>query len=111
MTRKDAMKNEDNIHPGVDFECDQTEGFPTFLYYDPVNKTAWLMLSEGTADSYYNDGEGDVVEHCEKLCDEWGVRPCSSWEDYDALIKELDAKYYDNIGADEDEEFGGMTLQ
>jgi hypothetical protein len=104
MTRKEAMKNNENIHVGADFECNQTEGFPTFLYYDPTNKTAWLMLSEGTVDGHIHDGQQDIVDHCENLCDEWGVRSCVSWDDYEILIKDLGAKYYDDMNEGEDQD-------
>jgi hypothetical protein len=102
------METNGNVHIGADFYCDQTDEFPTYLYYDTAIGVAWLELSAGTADSYHEDGEGDVVERCWQLAKAWGVHVCDSMEDYENLLDELGARMCDEKET-EDQGMGGMT--
>jgi hypothetical protein len=105
------METNGNVHIGADFYCQQTDEFPTYLYYDTAIGVAWLELSQGTVDGYHEDGQDDTAERCHQLCKDWGVRVCDSMEDYDALLAGLGAKFCDDFSEDESEDFGmgGIT--
>jgi len=102
------METNGDVHIGADFYCEQTDEFPTYLYYDTAIGAAWLELSVGTADSYYEEGAGDEVERCWQLCKDWGVHICDSMEDYEALLGELGARLCDEEEA-QDQGMGGIT--
>lgn len=102
------MEATGNVHIGSDFYCPQTDGFPTYLYYDTAIGVAWLALSEGTADSYHMDGQSDTVDRCHQLCKAWGVHICNSMEEYEHLLYELEARMCDEAET-EDFGMGGMT--
>jgi hypothetical protein len=100
------MTADANVHIGENFYCEQTDGFPTYLYYDTAIGAAWLKLSEGSIDMYIEGGEKDTVERCQQFCKDWGVRICDSMDDYENLLNGLGARMCDE---DEGFEMGGIT--
>jgi hypothetical protein len=96
----------ENYYSGVDFQCDQTGGYPSILCWNQDACKAWLEPA-----SVFDDGSAEAKQ-CHKDCGEWGVRPCCSWEDYNALLESLgeDAAQTSVPNEDETEEFGGMSL-
>jgi len=94
-----------NIYMGSDFQCDQTDGFPASLCFDWEENTAWLELNE----SAVMDRDEMELNYYRQLCKDWGVRPCSSWEEYNEYLKELGDEAYENAAV-LDEENEGMNL-
>ena len=90
-----------NVHRSPDFQCDQTEGFPTSVCW--ADGKAWLELNR----SLVEDGE-DVSEF-EQLCADFGIRDCESVDDFNELLAELgrDATESATIYPSEDE---GMSM-
>lgn len=98
----------EDIHTSPDFQCDQTGGYPTSLVWNITNGTAILQPSP----AFDDDSEG--ARQCLRDCADWGVRPCASWEDYNDLLESIGEEAYENAAVpldDEDEEFGGLSLQ
>ncbi|MDD4164463.1 MAG: hypothetical protein PHV32_18380 [Eubacteriales bacterium] len=89
-----------NVYTSPDFQCDQTEGFPTSLYADWDEGIAWLELNESLIDPC------EDVSYYQSLCDAWGKRPCVSAEDFNNLLKELgnEALYNAEIPVEDDTE-------
>jgi len=81
---------DDDTESRADFQCDQTEGFPTVLVVNWTKQQAWLELNA----SAINDGE-DVSKY-EQLCKDWGVRSCTDEGDYNDLLKQLGDEAYEN---------------
>jgi hypothetical protein len=109
-----AAQRDAPLFIGTDFHCRQTDAFPTFLIYDREANTAWLELSEGTAE---NTDKSEAAR-CRQLCDNWGVHACSSFGDYNNLLRELGAQPFDNeeifvseddASPDEDQGMGGLS--
>jgi hypothetical protein len=99
----------DNVfNSGSDFQCDQTNGFPTILCWNQDDQKAWLEPNSAF------DDESPEAKQCHKDCGEWGVHPCCSWEDYNALLESLGEDAAQTAvpieDDDESEEFGGMNL-
>jgi len=100
------LKDGDDIFSGSDFQCDQTGGYPAVLCWNQDERKAWLEPAPA-----FND-ESPEARQCLKDCADWGVRPCCSWEDYNALLGSLgeDATQTAVPIEDEDEELGGTQL-
>ena len=90
-----------NVHHSPDFQCDQTDGFPTSLCW--ADGKAWLELNR----SLIEDGE-DVSEY-EQLCADFGIRDCETVDDFNSILKELgrDAVESATVYQSEDE---GMSM-
>ena len=90
-----AMKNlaGPNTYYGGDYHCNFTEGFPTYVCWDPDAQKVWLELSEGTAENT----PPEELAHHQKLCEDWGVRPCASSEDYEQILSELGVLQMDKV--------------
>ena len=89
-------KEHDNIECRADFQCDQTEGFPTSLVMNWTQNTAFLELNE----SLVLDRDEMELDYYKQLCKDWGIRPCHSEEDYNELLKSLDDEAYENAAFD-----------
>ena len=90
-----------SVHHSPDFQCDQTNGFPTSLCW--ADGKAWLELNR----SLIEDGE-DVSEY-EQLCANFGIRDCETVDDFNSILKELgrDAVESATVYQSEDE---GMSM-
>jgi hypothetical protein len=66
-----------------------------------------LELNAGTADSYHEDGDGDVVERCWQFAKDWGVHICDSMENYENLLDKLRARMCD-AEESQDQGMGGI---
>ncbi len=95
-----------DIHVSPDFQCDQTDGFPTSLCVNWEKGKAWIALNE----SMIADGE-DVTQYLQG-CADFGIRNCTDTEDFNALLQRLGDEAYENAALYEDEELtmGGMKL-
>ncbi|OGO92853.1 MAG: hypothetical protein A2Y17_10505 [Clostridiales bacterium GWF2_38_85] len=69
-----------------DFQSDQTEGCPACLCYDKYNSKVWLELSTGENDVNIT---GHDISYYQKLCEDWGMRYCDSWGQYNTYVTEL----------------------
>lgn len=87
------------VHTSPDFQCDQTDGFPTSLCW--ADGKAWLELNE----SLINEGE-DLSSY-DRMCSDFGIRDCESIEDFNALLEELgdDAVQSATLYPEESEEY------
>lgn len=68
-----------------DFQCDQTEGFPTSLCVNWEQEKAWLQLNE----SLLMDRDKMELEYYRSLCADFGVRNCADAEDFNAILRTL----------------------
>ena len=69
------------VHTSPDFQCDQTEGFPTCLCW--ADGKAWLELNESLIH------EGQDLSAYDKLCADFGIRDCANREEFNELLEEL----------------------
>ena len=69
------------VHTSPDFQCDQTEGFPTSLCW--ADGKAWLELNESLIH------EGQDLSAYDRMCAEFGIRDCENMEDFNTLLDEL----------------------
>lgn len=93
-----------NVYKSADFQCDQTEGFPVCLCYDWDDGTAWLELN------YSMVSDGEDVSYYEKLCEDWGVRPCFTWDNFNDYLTELGKEAYANAAVLDEDECEEMQL-
>ena len=93
-----------NVYTSADFQCYQTEGFPTSLCYDFDEEKTWLELNS----SMITDGED--VTYFENLCKDWGVRTCCTWDNFNDYLKELGDEAYNNAAMLDEDEDMGMNL-
>ena len=110
-TEREMMKSASigDIHTSPDFQCDITGGYPTVLVWNQDRGTAILQPSPAF------DDDSEESNQCIRDCAGWGVHPCSSWEDYNDLLKSIGEEAYANGAVplddeDEDEKFGGMSF-
>ena len=69
------------VHTSPDFQCDQTEGFPTSLCW--ADGKAWLELNESLI------YEGQDLSAYDKMCADFGIRDCANREEFNELLEEL----------------------
>ena len=94
-----------DVYTGQDFQCDQTGGYPTVLVWNQDRGVAILQPAPAF------DDDSEEASQCIRDCTDWGVHPCTSWEDYNELLESIGEDAVRNAWVDdEDEEFGGMTL-
>ena len=88
-----------DIHVSPDFQCDQTDGFPTLLCW--ADGKAWLELNESLIH------EGEDLSSYDRMCSDFGIRDCESIEDFNALLEELgdDAVQSATLYPEESEEY------
>jgi hypothetical protein len=87
------------------YYCGRTEGYPTFVCWDPDAQNVWLELGEHCL---YSAPAGDF-SYYQQICEDWGLRHCASQEDYEQIISGLGAQPYDEVMAEDQEQgFGGM---
>jgi predicted NUDIX family NTP pyrophosphohydrolase len=94
-----------NVYSGADFQCDQTEGYPTVLCWDFEDETAWLEPAPA-----YDDDSPEAAQ-CRELCEEWGTRTCDSWEDYNDLLESIGEEAYQNAAMLDEEDGFDMSMQ
>ena len=70
-----------DIHTSPDFQCDQTDGFPTSLCW--ADGKAWLELNESLIH------EGEDLSKYDRMCADFGIRDCEDTEDFNAILEEL----------------------
>ena len=70
-----------DIHTSPDFQCDQTDGFPTSLCW--AEGKAWLELNESLIH------EGEDLSKYDQMCAEFGIRDCEDIDDFNELLEEL----------------------
>jgi len=90
-----------------DFQCEQTKGHPAMLVWNKESGKVILQLSPA-----FDDGS-EQSKQCIRDCADWGVHPCESTADYNALLENLGSDAVNNAylpEEDETEEFGGMKL-
>ncbi len=93
-----------DIHTSPDFQCDQTDGFPTSLCVHWDKGKAWLTLN-----AHLVDDDTDVTPYLQG-CADFGIRDCADAEDFNNLLKRLGEDAVDSAWLPEDEEqtMGGM---
>jgi hypothetical protein len=97
----------DQVYISHDFQCDQTEGWPTMLCWDMAGHTAWLDLNYSLVE------ENQDMSQYEKLCRDFGMQDCLDWDEFNSILEELGEDAVRNAyvaSEDEDEEMGGMNL-
>ena len=90
-----------DIHTSPDFQCDQTDGFPTSLCW--AEGKAWLELNESLIH------EGEDLSKYDQMCAEFGIRDCEDIEDFNELLEELGRDAMESAYLYPEEE-GGMYL-
>ena len=93
-----------NTVSGGPYYCGRTEGYPTFVCWDPDAQNVWLELGEHCL---YSAPAGDF-SYYQQICEDWGMRHCATQEDYEQIISGLGAQPYDEVMAEEAQGFGGM---
>ena len=71
-----------------EFQCDETDGWPTYLVWNRVEGKAWLLP---------NDHMGDNQQYyarAMRACEKFGIRTCESVDDFNEILDSLgeDAK-------------------
>lgn len=95
------------IYTSSDFQCDQTEGFPTSLCVCFEKGKAWLELNE----NLIMDRDETELDYYRQLCADFGIRTCCDNEQFNEILKGLGSDAYNTAYLpDEDEEMqmGGM---
>ena len=64
-----------DIFSGSDFQCDQTNGYPTVLVWNQTRGKAILQPAPAL------DDDSEQAKQCIRDCADWGVKPCTSWAD------------------------------
>jgi hypothetical protein len=97
----------DQVYISHDFQCDQTEGWPTMLCWDMAEGKAWLDLNYSLAE------ENQDMSGYEKLCRDFGMQDCLDWDEFNSILEELGEDAVRSAWVsddDESEEFGGIQL-
>lgn len=80
------LLNEDtdaiDIYTSLDFQCDQTGGYPTSLCVNWDKGKAWLELNETLC------CEEDVSGY-QQLCAEFGIHDCNTVNDFNNILNSL----------------------
>lgn len=85
------------IYYSPDFQCDQTDGFPTSLCVCWEKGKAWLAPNESMIRN-----ETELIE-LERQCAEFGIRSCRSTNEFNELLCELGRDAVDSAWLAEDE--------
>ncbi len=83
--RAEIIKDVDwtDIHTSPDFQCNQTNGFPTSLCVCWEKGKAWLELNDRMAE------EGEDLSEYLQGCASFGIRDCTSIDDFNELLERL----------------------
>ena len=73
------------IHISPDFQCDQTDGFPTSLCACFEKGKAWLELNE----NLLMDRDEMELDYYRQLCADFGIRDCEDAGQFNELLEEL----------------------
>jgi hypothetical protein len=94
-----------SVYVSPDFQCEQTEGFPTSLCVNWEKGKAWLALNQSMIE------KGEDVSHFEKLCEDYGIRECRSAEQFNDLLRGLGEEALESgeLVPEEGPELGGLT--
>ncbi len=87
LKRKGTLES---VHISPDFQCDQTNGFPTSLCVNWDEKKAWLELNE------FLIKDGDDVTEFLQGCADFGIRACNDEDAFNSLLKRLGEEAYEN---------------
>jgi hypothetical protein len=68
-----------------DFQCDETDGFPTSLYYSFNQHIAWLEPNLNIVNNEDDPQFQDALQGCR----EWGVRFVEDESDVNEILKEI----------------------
>lgn len=74
-----------DIHVSLDFQCDQTGGFPTTLCALWSKAKAWLEPNH----SLVEDCSSKEIDRFMRQCADFGIRDCRGENDFNELLKEL----------------------
>lgn len=101
---EDITAKSDDIDISLDFQCDQTEGFPTMLCVSWELEKAWLQPAEHMAES---DTELAMYN---AMCAKFDIRNCSDAAEYNSILRSLgeDAIQSAGIPDEDDQSMGGM---
>lgn len=95
-----------SYYASSDFQCDQTEGFPTSLCVCFNKGKAWLELNE----NLIMDRDDIELNYYRQLCADFGIRDCWDHEQFNELLKELGEDAYDSAYLPDEDEDMGMQL-
>ena len=95
-----------NIYTSPDFQCDQTDGFPTSLCVCWSKGKAWLKLNE----NILADRDEMELDYYRDLCADFGIRNCFDAEDFNNLLKELGEDAYATAHIPEENADEGMVM-
>lgn len=79
-----------SYYASSDFQCDQTDGFPTVLCVCYEKGVAWLELREDLV----MDRDETELDYYRRLCADFGIRNCCDNEQFNELLKELGEDAY-----------------
>ena len=85
-----------DLYTSPDFQCEQTEGFPTSLQVCWEKNKAWLVLNETLIK------EGQDVSVPRYQCAKFGIRECRDVEQYSRILKELGNEAYEEANLEEE---------
>lgn len=96
-----------DIHTSPDFQCDQTDGFPTSLCVHWEKGKAWLELNE----HLIMDRDEMELDYYRQLCADYGIRNCADAEDFNTLLRQLGEDAYENACLPEEETEESIGMQ
>lgn len=91
-----------DVYVSLDFQCEQTGGFPTSLCVCWEKGMAWLELNE----NIMMDRDEMELEYYRQLCADFGFRPGCDTEDFNALLKGLGEDAYQTAYLPEEQDEG-----
>lgn len=87
-----------DIHTSPDFQCDQTDGFPTSLCVNWDKGKAWLTLNY-----HLVDDDMDITQYLQG-CADFGIRNCADIDEFNSLLKLLGDDAYESAWLPEDDD-------
>lgn len=97
VKRLHDVDDPDALYQSADFQCDQTEGFPTMLICNWAQCEAWLEIREDMASSQ------DEIESVTAMAADWGFHLCNDAEDFNHLLADLGEDAVDNASIPEED--------
>lgn len=93
-----------DTYTSPDFQCDQTDGYPTSLCVNWKQGKAWLALNYSLAKS------GEDLSAYEQKCAEFGIRDCHDEEAFNGILRLLGEDAIENGELHTQDEVQAMQL-
>ena len=85
-TRIPHLNDRNGVYSSGDFQCDASNGFPVCLIWSAFADVAWIEPVWSL--------EEDQYQEALTYCSEYGFHKCSNYEDYNAILRDLDRDAY-----------------